>query len=105
MNDLSAKRFVRSLRYTMEILANDAKCYRYEHTPEYLEVKEDLKFAIRMLEQGEEFAGRLLYKNARKIAPKTAHALAENARSNEERRFYEFIGELHATKDTKKEKE
>lgn len=60
MNDLSRKRFVRSLRAAQESLARDAFCFRYDHDPDYLAVKEDLKFAIRLLEEGEDVAVRLL---------------------------------------------
>ena len=60
MNELSRKRFVRALRYAQETLAGDARCYCYEHELDYLAVKEDLKYAIRLLEEGEEVAARLL---------------------------------------------
>ena len=96
MNDLSAKRFVRALRGAEEYLADSAKCYCYSSKPEYQEVKEDLKFAIRSLESGEDFAGKLLFKNARNLSPKTARALAEHAKTPEERLFYLMIAYINA---------
>lgn len=94
MNELSAKRFVKALRYAEETLVGDAQCFCYSHEPEFREVHEALKFAIRMLEQGEGFAGKLLYKNARKLSSKTVAALAEKAKTDEERRFYDFVGDM-----------
>ena len=95
MDDLSAKRFVRSLRYAMEVLAKDAKCYRYEHEPEYLEVKEDLKFAIRMLEEGAAFAGALTYKNAKHIPIFVALDMARKAKSDEERNYFAYVSDMN----------
>lgn len=92
MDSTSKRRFVKALRYAEETLVGDAKCYCYGHESEYQELHEALKFAIRMLEEGEVFAGKLLYKNARKITPKTAAVLAEKTKSDEERRFYTFLG-------------
>lgn len=91
MDSTSAKRFVRALRGVMEDLAVSAKSFCYTHEKEYLEVHEDLKFCIRSLEEDEEFAGKLLYKNARKLAPSTAQKLAEKAKTDEERQFYLFL--------------
>ena len=95
MEELSAKRFVRALHAARELLAGEAKCFCYENEKEYLEIKEDLKFAIRALEDGEGFAGKLLYKNARNIAPSTAYALAQSAKSEEERHFFSCIGDMN----------
>ena len=91
MEKLSAKRFVRALRGAMEDLAVSAKSFCYSHEKEYQEVQEDLKFSVCCLEDGEEFAGKLLYKNARKLAPSTAQKLAEKAKTDEERQFYLFL--------------
>lgn len=102
MDELSAKRFVRSLRYAMEVLANDAKCYRYEHTPEYLEVKEDLKFAIRMLEEGEGFAGALTYKNAKQIPMFIALDMARKAKTDEERNFFAYVSDMNMQRAQRK---
>lgn len=95
MDSTSAKRFVKALRYAEETLVEDAKCYCYTHEPEYQEVHEALKFAIRMLEQGEEFAGKLLYKNAQKIAPAYALGLIRQAKSDEERNFFAYICDMN----------
>ena len=94
-NSVNLKRFVKSIRYAMEVLAGDAKCYRYEHDPEYLELKENLKFCLRELEEGEEFAGKLLFKNARRIAPSTAEAMAARAKTEEERQFFLSIAQMN----------
>ena len=99
MDSISAKRFVKALRYAEETLVTDARRYCYSHDPEYQEVHETLKFAIRMLEQGESFAGKLLYKQAWQISSKVAYALAEKAKADEERRFYEFIGNMNSQKE------
>lgn len=61
-NDVNRKRLVRSLRYALDTITGDAKCFRYEHDLDYLAIKEDLKYAIRLLEDGEEVAERLLRK-------------------------------------------
>lgn len=95
MDSTSAKRFVKALRYAEETLVGDAKCYCYTHEPEYQEVHEALKFAIRMLEQGEQFAGKLLYKNARQITPGHALELTRQAKSDEERNFFAYIGDMN----------
>ena len=96
MDSLSAKRFVRALRAAQELLTGDARCYCFTNEKDYQEVIEDLEFSIRMLEDGEEFAGKLLFKNARKLSPKTARALAQRASAPEEREFYDFIAELNS---------
>ena len=95
MDSTTAKRFVKALRYAEETLVGDAKCYCYSNEPEYQEVHEALKFAIRMLEQGEEFAGKLLYKNAQKIAPAYALGLIRQAKSDEERNFFAYICDMN----------
>lgn len=95
MNDLSAKRFVRALRHAEKMLAGDAKCFCYSHEPEYKEMHEALKFAIRMLEEGEEFAGKLLYKNACRIAYANTLELARKAKSEEERNFFDYIADMN----------
>lgn len=96
MDSTSAKRFTRSLRYAEETLVRDAKCYCYTHEPEYQEMHEDIKLMIRLMEDGETVAaGKLIYKNARKITPKTAYELAAKAKSDEESQFYQFIGNMN----------
>ena len=50
-----------------------------------------------MLVEGEVFAGKLLNKNARKITPKTASVLVEKTKSDEERRFYTFLGDMNSS--------
>lgn len=97
MDNTSAKRFVKALRYAEETLVGDAKCYCYSHEPEYQELHEALKFAIRMLEKGDAFAGKLLYQNAQKITSRTAYELAEKAKSDEEHRFYAFLDEQNSS--------
>lgn len=75
----------------------DAKCYCYSHTPEYQEVHEDLKLAIRLMEDGDYVrAGKMVYKRVRQIPAATAYALAEATTSDEERRFYTFIGDMNS---------
>lgn len=101
-NSVNIKRFVKSIRYAMETLAGDAKCYFYQHDPEYLELKEDLKFCLRELEEGEEFAGKLLFKNARKIAPSTAEAMAARAKTEEERQFFLSLAQMNRNRTEKK---
>lgn len=96
-NSVNIKRFVRSIRYAMETLAGDARCYCYEYDHEYLELKEDLKFCLRELEEGEDFAGKLLYKNARKIAPSTAEAMAARAKTEQERFFFIAIAAMNGS--------
>lgn len=95
MDGTTAKRFVRALRAAQELLAGEAKCYRYENELEYMEMKEDLKFAIRMLEDGTEFAGKLLYKNAQKVRPGDALELARHAKSEEERNFFAYLSDMN----------
>lgn len=92
-NDINRKRFVRSVRGAMESLARDARCYGYSNDPDYTEIKEDLKYCLRMIEDGEAFAGRLLYKNIRNIAPNTALQMATKANTDEERQLFEFIAD------------
>lgn len=94
-NSVNIKRFVKSIRYAMESLAGEARCYCYEYDREYLELKEDLKFCLRELEEGEEFAGKLLYKNARKIAPSTAATMAVRAKTEQERQFFLHISRMN----------
>lgn len=94
-NSVNIKRFVKSIRYAMESLAGEARCYCYEYDREYLELKEDLKFCLRELEEGEDFAGKLLFKNARKIAPSTAEAMAASAKTEEEKQFFLFIAKMN----------
>jgi len=94
-DSVNIKRFVRSLRYAMESLAGEAKCYRYEHDPEYTEIKEDLKFCLRELEEGEEFAGKLLFKNARNISHPTALNLIRQAKTEEERNFWAYVADMN----------
>ena len=97
MDSTSAKRFVKSLRYAEEVLVGDAKCYCYGHEQEYQEIHEDIKLVIRLMEDGSHVTvGKLMYKRARQISPKAAYELAAKAKSDEERRFYEFIGDLNS---------
>lgn len=98
MDVLSRKRFVKALRAAQELLAGEAHCYCYEQAPEYLEMKEDIKFALRMLEEGEAFAGKLLYKNARNLKPSTATRLAQEGRTEEERAFFALVAEMNQQK-------
>lgn len=99
MDSTSAKRFVKALRYTEEVLVGDAKCYCYANEPEYQEIHEDIKLMIRLLEDSSHIqAGRLMYKRARQISPRAAYELATKAKSDEERRFYTFIGDLNSQK-------
>ena len=96
MDSTSAKRFVKALRYTEEVLVGDAKCYCYANEPEYQEIHEDIKLMIRLLEDSSHIqAGRLMYKRARQISPGTAYELATKAKTDEERRFYTFIGDMN----------
>lgn len=96
MDSASAKRFVKSLRYAEEIIVGDAKCFCYTHEQEYQEIHEDLKLMIRLLEDGSHVqAGKLMYKRARQISPAAAYALAEKAKTEEEHRFYSFIGGMN----------
>lgn len=95
MDSTSKKRFIKALRHAEEMLVGDAKCYCHSHEPEYQEVHEALKFAIRMLERGDGFAGKLLYKNVRKIAYTNALELARKAKSDEERNFFDYITDMN----------
>lgn len=95
MNKLSAKRFVRTLRAAQELLEREAKCYCYENDKEYLEVKENIKFSIRMLEESEIFAGKLLYKNARNISYTTGLSLARKAKTDEEQKFFTYVADMN----------
>ncbi len=95
MDSTSKKRFMKALRYAEETLVGDAKCYCYSYEPEYKEVHEALKFALRMLEQGDGFAGKLLYKNARKISYTNALELVRKAKSEEERNFFAYIADMN----------
>lgn len=97
MDSTSAKRFTRSLRYAEETIVGDAKCYCYTHEPEYQEMHEDIKLMIRLMEDGSHMqAGKLMFKRARQIKPQAAYELAAKAKSEEERRFYEFIGNMNS---------
>lgn len=99
MDDLSKKRFVRALRAAQELLMGEARCYRYEHSKEYQEVIEDIKFAIRALEDGEEFTGKLLFKNAQSISYTAGLNLARQAKTAEERNFFAFIGDMNLQRE------
>ena len=97
MDSTSAKRFTRSLRYVEDALVGDAKCYCYSHELEYQEIHEDIKLMIRLVENGSYIqAGKLMFKRAKQISPKAAYELAVKAKSDEERRFYEFIGDMNS---------
>lgn len=93
--DINIKRFVRALHSALERLAGDAHCFGYRNDPSYLELKEDLQYALRMVEQGEEFAGRLLYKNIQNISPNTALNIAARAKTEQERLFYIAVAEMN----------
>lgn len=93
--DINIKRFVRALRGALESLSGDARCYGYRNDPSYLEVAEDLRYAIQMVEQGEEFAGKLLYKNVRNIAPNTALRMAARSKQEPERQFFISVAEMN----------
>lgn len=96
MDSTSAKRFVKSLRYAEETIVGNAKCFCYTHEPEYREIHEDIKLMIRLLEDGSHMqAGKLMYKRARQISPAAAYALTEKAKTEEERGFYSFIGDMN----------
>lgn len=99
-DSVNVKRFVRSIRYAMEILDGDAKCYCYQNDSEYQGLKEDLKFCLRELEEGEEFAGKLLYKNARKITPNTAAEMAARAKTEEECQFFLHICQMNKSDES-----
>lgn len=99
MNKLSAKRFVRALSAAQELLAREAKCYCYENDKEYLEVKESIKFSIRMLEESEIFAGKLLYKNARNISYTTGLSLARIAKTDEEQNFFTYVADMNLQRE------
>ena len=96
MEELSAKRFVRALRAAEEDLTKSAKCFCYTHEPEYQEILTDIQYCIRMAEHGEEFAGHLLYKLARNLSKKSLQSMAENAKSEDEQRFFVCLIELQA---------
>lgn len=99
MDSTTAKRFVRSLRHAEDTIVGSAKCYCYTTEPEYQEIHEDLKLVIRLLEDGSHVqAGKLMYRRARQISPAAAYALAENTKSEEERRFYQFVGDMNSQK-------
>lgn len=95
MEEFIAKRFVRSLRRAVEILNESARCYCYCNTKEFQEIHEGLKYAIGAVENGETFAGRLLYKNARKLAPGQALELARKANSQEEHDFFIYVSNMN----------
>lgn len=102
MDELSGKRFVKALRYAEETIVGDAKCYGYSSEPEYQEIHEAIKFAIRMLEEGEWFAGKLLYKNARQLTWSHALELARKAKSDEERNFFAYIADMNLRREQQK---
>lgn len=93
--DINMKRFIRALYSALESLAGDARCFGYRNDPSYLEIKQDLQYALRMLVQSEEFAGRLLYKNIQNMAPNTALKIAARAKTEEERQFYIAVAEMN----------
>ena len=93
--DVNSRRFLHALQSALEGLAGSALCYGYRNDPDYLAVKEDLQYALRMVEQGEEFAGRLLFKNVQNIAPNTALKLAARAKTEQERQFYLSVAEMN----------
>ena len=94
MDSTTAKRFVRALRHAEDTIVCSAKCFCYTTEPEYLDIHEDIKMVIRLLEEGSHVpAGKLLYKRARQISPKAAYELAA-----EEQRFYQFIGDMNSKK-------
>lgn len=96
MDSTSKKRFVKALRYAEETIVGDAKCFCYTHEPEYQEMHEDIKLMIRLMEAGDSVpAGKLLYKNARKIAYTNALELARRAKTEEERNFYTYIADMN----------
>lgn len=95
MEELSRKRFVRALRAAQELLIGEARCYCYSHEKEYQEVVEDLKCAIRMLEDGEDFAGKLLYKNAAKISCRKAKEMSERAKDPSEKGFWVYLSAVN----------
>ena len=93
MDSTTAKRFTRSLRHAEDTIVGSAKCFCYSHEPEYQEIHEDIKLMIRLLEDGSHIqAGKLLFKRARQISPPAAYAMAGKVKSDEEHRFYTFIG-------------
>lgn len=96
--DINIKRFVRALHSALEGLAGDAHCFGYRNDPSYLELKEDLQYTLRMVKQGEEFAGRLLYKNIQNISPNTALKIAARAKTEYERLFYIAVAEMNETR-------
>ena len=99
MDSTTAKRFVRALRHAEDTFVCSAKCFCYTTEPEYLDIHEDIKIVIRLLEEGSHVpAGKLLYKRARQISPKAAYELAAKAKSEEEQRFYQFIGDMNSKK-------
>ena len=93
--DVNSRRFLHALQSALEGLAGSALCYGYRNDPDYLAVKEDLQHALRMVGQGEEFAGRLLFKNVQNIAPNTALKLAARAKTAQERQFYLSVAEMN----------
>lgn len=96
MDSTSAKRFTRSLRHAEDTIVGSAKCFCYTNEPEYQEIHEDIKLMIRLMEAGDSVpAGKLLYKNARKIAYTDALELARRAKTEEERNFYAYIADMN----------
>lgn len=95
MDSTTAKRFVRALRAAEEDLLRSAKCFCYTWEPEYKEILTNVQFSIRQIEHGEPFAGRLLYKMAQNISPTSLEEMVQNARSEEERGFFRYIGEMN----------
>ena len=94
-NDATSKRFIRALHSALEGLAGEAMCYCYRNDPSYQELKSDLQYALRMVEQGEEFAGKLLYKNIRNMAPNTALKIAARAKDEQERLFFITVAQMN----------
>ena len=93
--DATSKRFIRALHSALEGLAGEAMCYCYRNDPSYLEVKRDLQYALRMVEQGEEFAGKFLYKNIRNMAPNTSLKIAARAKDEQERLFFIAVAQMN----------
>lgn len=97
MDNTTAKRFVRSLRHAEDTIVGSAKCYCYTHEKEYQEIHEDIKLMIRLLKDGSHVqAGKLMYRRAQQLSPDAAYAQAAKAESDEERRFYAFIGDMNS---------
>lgn len=50
-NDINHPRFVRSIRWALETLAQEAHCYGWRDDPDYLELKEYLEKQMERLQE------------------------------------------------------